>query len=66
MADIHLWDSASNKTIWKSVSTFLHPTLCGVHVAHPALAWEEPTSKEPTCMGCILVKFQEEAEQDGS
>jgi hypothetical protein len=49
--------------------TDVWPTLCGIHVSWVELARRQEAftqSKQPTCMGCILIKFQHDAEeQDG-
>jgi hypothetical protein len=69
MADIHLWDGSLKSSLVaqgglaEGVSRY--PTLCGIHVSWVELVWWGTQSRQPTCMGCILVKFQEEAEQDG-
>jgi hypothetical protein len=40
------------------------PTLCGTYVNLDCMTYEDwSILKPPTCMGCILVCFQEEAEK---
>jgi hypothetical protein len=64
--DIHIWGGGLRKRIWDGSGAYitLYPTLCGIHVRWGALFKREPI--EPTCMGCILVKFERMAEQDAT
>jgi hypothetical protein len=80
--DIHLWDRIRGGSIWdENIHAYMYPTLCGIYVrwaqrtptdALSQLAFDFGLPRKdhlltPTCMGCILVKFQQEAEeQDGS
>jgi hypothetical protein len=68
MADVHIWDGKMAGVLWKNIHTNLYLTLCGVHVGWNELAYDGVSRPiEPTCMGCILVRFQHEAEeQDGA
>jgi hypothetical protein len=65
MADVHIWASKLDGNIWdENIRTYMYLTLCGIHVKW-ALC-EHRVLSEPTCMGCILVRFQQKAEeQDG-
>jgi hypothetical protein len=72
--EIHLWadrlNEARGRSRWNETRRqYLYPALCGVHVGWNELTRRPDTfipSKQPTCMGCILVRFQQKAEeQDG-
>jgi hypothetical protein len=63
MADVHLWGGKYDR--WDENShTTPYLTLCGVPVVWGELAYDRIGRPiEPTCMGCILVKFQQKAER---
>jgi hypothetical protein len=67
MADVHIWDGEFSRTSWdKTTHETLYLALCGASVHGNELAFPIDRSIEPTCMGCILMKFQQMAEeQDG-
>jgi hypothetical protein len=56
--DIHLWDG-NNKWYVGGKEFMLYKALCGDLVPWSNVA----CYKQPTCTGCILLKFQYQAEQ---
>jgi hypothetical protein len=47
------------------LDVWVYPTVCGTHVQSYLLVhhMNDIRYEEPTCMGCILVRFQERAEK---
>jgi hypothetical protein len=64
--DIHI-QVQNGKPVTISTGVCKYPTHCGQYIFCEYLTREKSfrftSDREPTCMGCILVCFQEEAER---
>jgi hypothetical protein len=60
--DIHIRRLEKSFRFKPDMDMWEYFTLCGIWVKHERTAWAV-LGRVPTCMGCILVRFQERAER---
>lgn len=63
MSDIHIRDFDRTAELSMLGSDQLYPVLCGQSVEEKYLSRLYSWSEKPTCMGCILVRFQNRAKE---